>query len=99
MRLQTVSWPTSRSRKASQRGNGRGARKRFKGTHVYNSHYLARSFTYEIRSKAMDKAKKQYGWHFCGATLRDGAPIPPDGEWLEFEGPVKMCEKIGRAHV
>jgi hypothetical protein len=20
-------------------------------------------------------------WHFVGATLRDGRPIPPDGEW------------------
>lgn len=31
-------------------------------------------------------------WHFVGDTLRDGRPIPPDGEWLEHDGPVKMCE-------
>ena len=31
-------------------------------------------------------------WHFVGATLRDGRPVPPDGEWLVHDGPVKMCE-------
>lgn len=31
-------------------------------------------------------------YHFTGKTLRDGSPIPPIGEWLEFTGPVKMCE-------
>ena len=31
-------------------------------------------------------------WHFCGATLRDGRPIPPDGEWLTHDGPAVMCE-------
>ena len=31
-------------------------------------------------------------WHFVGATLRDGRPVPPDGEWLEHPGPVKMCD-------
>ena len=36
--------------------------------------------------------KKQYGWHFVNKTLRDGSPIPPDGEWLEFKGVAKMCE-------
>ena len=30
-------------------------------------------------------------WHFVGDTLRDGRPIPPDGEWLVHEGPVVMC--------
>ncbi len=30
-------------------------------------------------------------WHFTGPTLRDGRPLPPDGEWLIHEGPVKMC--------
>jgi len=29
-------------------------------------------------------------WHFVGDTLRDGSPIPPDGEWLEFGGKLKM---------
>ena len=31
-------------------------------------------------------------YHFCGDTLRDGRPIPADGEWLVHEGPVTICE-------
>jgi hypothetical protein len=31
-------------------------------------------------------------YHFVGATLRDGRPVPPDGEWLVHEGPVKLCK-------
>ena len=31
-------------------------------------------------------------YHFVGATLRDGSPIPADGEWLIHEGPVVICE-------
>ena len=31
------------------------------------------------------------GYHFTGDTLRDGRPIPPIGEWLEHDGPVKPC--------
>ena len=31
-------------------------------------------------------------YHFVGATLRDGRPVPPDGEWLVYKGPCKMCE-------
>jgi hypothetical protein len=31
-------------------------------------------------------------YHFVGATLRDGRPIPADGEWLVHEGDVVMCE-------
>jgi len=32
-------------------------------------------------------------WHFCADKLRDGRPIPPDGEWLVYEGPeVVMCQ-------
>ena len=30
-------------------------------------------------------------WHFTGSTLRDGSPIPPDGEWLEHSGKLRMC--------
>ena len=30
-------------------------------------------------------------WHFVGATLCDGRPVPPDDEWLVHEGPIKMC--------
>jgi hypothetical protein len=31
-------------------------------------------------------------WHFVGETLRDGRPVPPDGEWLEHDGPLVLCE-------
>ena len=31
-------------------------------------------------------------WHFVGETLRDGRPIPADGEWLVHEGPIVICE-------
>ena len=31
-------------------------------------------------------------YHFVGETLRDGRPIPPDGEWLEHTGPLVLCE-------
>jgi hypothetical protein len=30
-------------------------------------------------------------WHFVGKTLRDGSPVPPDGEWLEFTGKLVLC--------
>lgn len=29
-------------------------------------------------------------WHFVGATLRDGRPIPADGETLRHDGPLKL---------
>jgi len=32
------------------------------------------------------------GYHFCGDKLRDGRPIPADGEWLVHDGPVTICE-------
>lgn len=31
-------------------------------------------------------------YHFVGDTLRDGRPVPPDGEWLTHDGPIVMCE-------
>lgn len=31
------------------------------------------------------------GYHFVGATLRDGRPVPQDGEWLEHAGPLVLC--------
>ena len=34
----------------------------------------------------------ELAWHFVGETLRDGSPIPANGEWLEYSGPVVMCE-------
>ena len=30
-------------------------------------------------------------WHWTADTLRNGAPIPAVGEWLEHDGPVEMC--------
>lgn len=30
-------------------------------------------------------------WHFVGNTLRDGRPIPADGEWLVYHGPIETC--------
>ena len=39
-------------------------------------------------------AKTNYvrAWHFVGDTLRDGRPIPGDGEWLEHKGDIVICE-------
>src|SRR4026209_1759419 len=31
-------------------------------------------------------------WHFVGPKLRDGSPIPKDGEWLTYTSPLIMCE-------
>lgn len=31
-------------------------------------------------------------WHFVDNTLRDGRPIPADGEWLKHTGKIKPCE-------
>lgn len=30
-------------------------------------------------------------YHFTNGKLRDGSPIPPVGEWLEFHGKLKPC--------
>ena len=32
------------------------------------------------------------GWHFVGKTLRDGTPVPRDGVWLKYKGPLVMCQ-------
>jgi len=32
-------------------------------------------------------------WHFVNNTLRDGTPIPPDGELLVFPGEIKLCRR------
>ena len=32
------------------------------------------------------------GYHFVGKILRDGRPIPADGEWLVYEGSIVPCE-------
>jgi len=31
------------------------------------------------------------GYHFTADTLRDGRPIPAQGEWLEYDGPIVPC--------
>jgi len=31
-------------------------------------------------------------WHFVGKTLRDGRPIPRDGEWLVYTGEATICK-------
>ena len=32
-------------------------------------------------------------WHWiAGDKLRDGTTAPKDGKWLEYKGPLKMCE-------
>ena len=37
--------------------------------------------------------KRNLGWHFiAGNKLRDGSTAPADGEWLNFSGPLFMCE-------
>ncbi len=36
--------------------------------------------------------KKNLAWHFVGDKLRDGRPVPADGEWLEYKGALVMCE-------
>lgn len=32
-------------------------------------------------------------YHFVGATLRDGEPVPADGEWIEMDGEPVLCER------
>ena len=39
----------------------------------------------------MTTATPTIGYHFVGDTLRDGRPVPPDGEWLVHDGPVTIC--------
>jgi hypothetical protein len=31
-------------------------------------------------------------YHFVGDKLRDGRPVPPDGEWLTHDGEAVMCK-------
>ena len=38
------------------------------------------------------KKNRNLAWHFVGDKLRDGRPVPADGEWLVHEGEMKMCE-------
>jgi len=38
------------------------------------------------------KDQTVFAWHFVGSTLRDGRPIPADGEWLVHTGPIEICD-------
>jgi hypothetical protein len=38
-----------------------------------------------------DMSKHYY--HFVDKTLRDGSPIPLDGEWLSVKGKIEMCKR------
>jgi hypothetical protein len=38
------------------------------------------------------KTKRNLAWHFVADKLRDGRPVPTDGEWLEHDGQLVMCE-------
>jgi hypothetical protein len=41
----------------------------------------------------MSDSVETQAWHFTnGKTLRDGRPIPPEGEWLVHDGPLVPCE-------
>jgi hypothetical protein len=37
-------------------------------------------------------AERIFGWWFCGATLRDGSPIPADGVWLPKIDNIELCK-------
>ena len=37
-------------------------------------------------------SKTILAWHFVGAALRDGRPLPADGETLTHAGPLVICE-------
>ena len=41
---------------------------------------------------ATERSLTMIGYHFVGAMLRNGEPIPADREWLEHEGPVIPCK-------
>ena len=39
----------------------------------------------------MASATEIQAWHFTGNKLRDGRPLPADGEWLVHEGEIEIC--------
>lgn len=39
----------------------------------------------------MSKNLPVLAWHFVGAALRDGSPIPADGVTLKFSGRLELC--------
>lgn len=34
---------------------------------------------------------RDIAWHFVGEKLRDGRPVPADGEWLTYTGNIEWC--------
>ena len=30
-------------------------------------------------------------YHFVSNTLRDGSPVPKNGEWLKYDGKIELC--------
>ena len=40
-----------------------------------------------------ENGEKMKAWHFVGKTLRDGSPVPKDGETLVFTGEPILCEQ------
>ncbi len=38
------------------------------------------------------KTKPVLAWHFVGQKLRNGDPVPPDGETLVYKGDLIMCD-------
>jgi hypothetical protein len=37
-------------------------------------------------------SRPPYAFHFVGKTLRNGKPIPPNGEWLREPLPIRICK-------
>ena len=44
-----------------------------------------------MNARYQSASKKNQAWHFTGEKLRDGSPIPADGEWLEHKGELELC--------
>lgn len=38
-----------------------------------------------------ENTKTIIGWHFVADKLRDGSPIPEDGEWLRHQREIRLC--------
>src|SRR5690606_3682836 len=41
-------------------------------------------------TRERDMCATTVAYHFVGETLRDGRPVPADGEWLVHDGPVVL---------
>ena len=45
-----------------------------------------------LRPRPFPEGKMVKAWHFVGDTLRDGRPVPPDGETLRHDGDIIICK-------